>query len=45
MTLRGKIVLTLVILAIAGLGTYKWWSRLAPDSSATPTATITVKKH
>ena len=34
MTARGKFVLTLVILAIAGLGTYKWWSRLASDPKA-----------
>jgi NitT/TauT family transport system substrate-binding protein len=30
MTGRGKFVLTLIILAIAGFGTYKWWDRLKP---------------
>ncbi len=30
MTARGKFVLTLLILAAAGLGAYKWWNRLAP---------------
>jgi NitT/TauT family transport system substrate-binding protein len=34
MTARGKFVLTLVILAIAGLGTFKWWSRYMPDQKA-----------
>lgn len=39
MTARGKIVLTLVILAIAGLGTYKWWARfLDGGPAAAPTA-------
>ena len=46
MTLRGKIVLTLVILAVAVLGSYKWWARInpvdaasAPASAAKPAAT------
>jgi NitT/TauT family transport system substrate-binding protein len=41
MTARGKFVLTLVILAIAGLGSYKWWSRLLPDQKATSAAKAT----
>lgn len=48
MTARGKTVLTLLILAVAGVGAYKWWDRLAPASAATapaasataPTATV-----
>jgi NitT/TauT family transport system substrate-binding protein len=28
MTARGKFVLTLIILAVAGLGSYQWWNRL-----------------
>jgi NitT/TauT family transport system substrate-binding protein len=33
MTTRGKIFLTLVILAVAGVGAWKWWDKLAPKSS------------
>jgi NitT/TauT family transport system substrate-binding protein len=40
MTARGKFVLTVLILAIAGIGSYKWWTRsqLPPKtaSAATP---------
>jgi NitT/TauT family transport system substrate-binding protein len=32
MTGRGKFVLTLLILAIAGFGAYKWWDRLKPSA-------------
>jgi len=35
MTARGKFVLTLLILGIAGFGAYKWWDRLAPAAPAT----------
>lgn len=35
MTGRGKFVLTLVILAIAGLGAVKWWDRLKPGATTT----------
>lgn len=38
MTLRGKFVLTLLILGIAGLGAAKWWDKLNPAASATPIA-------
>ena len=39
MTGRGKFVLTLLILAIAGIGAYKWWDRLKPSGTgAEPTA-------
>lgn len=31
MTTRGKIVLTLLILGVAGFGAWKWWDRLAPN--------------
>ncbi|MES2693263.1 MAG: phosphate ABC transporter substrate-binding/OmpA family protein [Verrucomicrobiota bacterium] len=33
MTARGKIVLTFIILAAAGLGAYKWWDRLKPGAA------------
>ena len=29
MTTRGKIVLTILVLAVAGLGVWKWWDKLA----------------
>ena len=41
MTARGKFVLTLLVLAIAGFGAYQWLNRLqpnAPSTSTTPTA-------
>ena len=34
MTARGKFVLTLLILGLAGFGAYKWWGRLAPAAFA-----------
>jgi len=34
MTLRGKFVLTVIILSIAGLGAYKWWDKLNPAASS-----------
>ncbi len=37
MTARGKIILTLLILGIAGFGAYRWWDKIAPVSKpATP---------
>lgn len=33
MTARGKFVVTLIILAVAGLGAYKWWDRLKPGAA------------
>ncbi len=39
MTARGKFILTLVILAIAGLGSYKWWSRFMPAQAGKAAAT------
>ncbi|AHF94110.1 hypothetical protein OPIT5_05790 [Opitutaceae bacterium TAV5] len=40
MTARGKFVLTLLILGLAGFGAYKWWDKLkpasAPSSAAAP---------
>jgi len=30
MTTRGKIILTLLILAVAGLGVWRWWDKIAP---------------
>jgi NitT/TauT family transport system substrate-binding protein len=32
MTTRGKIVLTLLLLAVVGYGTYRWWDKIAPQS-------------
>src|SRR5262245_32313160 len=37
MTTRGKIVVTLVLLAIVGFGSYRWWDQIAPKAkSSTP---------
>ena len=30
MTARGKIVLTILVLAVAGFGAYRWWDKIAP---------------
>jgi NitT/TauT family transport system substrate-binding protein len=32
MTTRGKLVLTIVILAVVGFGMYRWWDKIAPQS-------------
>jgi len=32
MTARGKIVLTIIILAMVGFGVYRWWDKIAPQS-------------
>ena len=34
MTARGKIILTILILGIAGFGAWKWWDRLMPRSGS-----------
>jgi NitT/TauT family transport system substrate-binding protein len=39
MTGRGKFVLTLLILAIAGLGAYKWLNKVQPDAAPSNPAT------
>jgi NitT/TauT family transport system substrate-binding protein len=31
MTTRGKIVLTILVLAVVGFGVYRWWDKLAPQ--------------
>ena len=31
MTIRGKIVLTIVLLGVVGFGVYRWWDRIAPS--------------
>lgn len=37
MTTRGKIVLTLLLLAVVGFGAYRWWDKIAPSGKpATP---------
>ncbi len=38
MTTRGKIVLTLLVLAIVAVGAWKWWDRLASTPSQPPAA-------
>jgi NitT/TauT family transport system substrate-binding protein len=42
MTLRGKFVLTVIILGIAGLGTFKWWDKLNPTARSTQSAATSV---
>jgi NitT/TauT family transport system substrate-binding protein len=32
MTVRGKIVLTILILGVVGFGIYRWWDKIAPQS-------------
>jgi NitT/TauT family transport system substrate-binding protein len=32
MTTRGKIVLTILLLGVVGLGAYRWWDKIAPQS-------------
>ena len=32
MTTRGKIVLTILVLAVVGFGMYRWWDKIAPQS-------------
>jgi len=36
MTARGKIVLTILILAVVGLGAWKWWDRLTQKPGSIP---------
>ena len=36
MTARGKFFATVLILALAGIGVYKWWHRLVPGGGAPP---------
>ncbi len=36
MTARGKFVITLIILLIAGLGSYQWWEKNNPNATGTP---------
>lgn len=31
MTTQGKLLLTVLILAVVGFGTYRWWEKIAPD--------------
>ncbi len=35
MTTRGKIVLTIVFLAVVGFGIYRWWDKIAPTTKST----------
>ena len=41
MTARGKFIFTLLILAVAGLGGYKWWDKLKPGAPAPAGASST----
>jgi len=36
MTTRGKIILTLLVLAVAGVGAWKWWERLSAKPGQSP---------
>jgi NitT/TauT family transport system substrate-binding protein len=43
MTTRGKVLLTIIILAVVGYGATKWWDRLKPGArSTTPNAATAV---
>src|SRR5215831_17806128 len=35
MTTRGKLVLTILFLAVVGFGVYRWWDKIAPTSKPT----------
>ena len=43
MTARGKIVLTILLLAFAGFGAYRWWDKIAP-SGRSGTVSIDTEK-
>ena len=34
MSTRGKIVLTVILLAVVGFGMYRWWDKIAPHSKS-----------
>ncbi|MFA5263358.1 MAG: phosphate ABC transporter substrate-binding/OmpA family protein [Opitutaceae bacterium] len=34
MTTRGKIILTILLLAVVGIGVYRWWDKIAPAGNA-----------
>src|SRR5690349_8691401 len=36
MTTRGKIILTLLVLGVAGFGAWKWWERLSAKPGQSP---------
>ncbi len=46
MTARGKLVVTILILAVVGLGVWRWWDKIAPASppSSVSVDTAAVKK-
>ena len=31
---RGKIVLTIILLAVVGFGVYRWWDKIAPTGKS-----------
>ena len=42
MTARGKIVLTILILAVVGFGVWRWWDKIAPQSQVRRRAPMNV---
>jgi NitT/TauT family transport system substrate-binding protein len=40
MTARGKIILTILILGVAGFGAWKWWDRLTQKPGVTPPSSV-----
>src|SRR6266542_1395822 len=38
MTTRGKLVITVLILAVVGFGVYRWWDKIAPASQSQQTS-------
>lgn len=41
-TLKGKLILAVVILLVAGVGVWRWWDKIAPaPKSATPSVNVT----
>src|SRR6185503_1390923 len=43
MTTRGKIVLTVLILAVVGFGAWKWWDKLSQTPRSTKTRSATAE--
>jgi outer membrane protein OmpA-like peptidoglycan-associated protein/ABC-type nitrate/sulfonate/bicarbonate transport system substrate-binding protein len=43
MTTRGKIVFTLLLLAVVGFGTYRWWDKIAP-APPSPNVSVNMKE-
>ena len=43
MTARGKIVLTIILLAVVGFGVYRWWDKIAPAGKSSTVSIDTEK--